>query len=451
MTTTGLAAPRLYFAMFAVSIGSLVVMTDASIAAVAVPTIARAFNATDASVVALVTAYQLVLAMTIMAFSALGDRIGQRRLYRLGLLAFALSSGLCFLANSLPALLAIRTLQALSTAAALSVTFGLVRAIYPPQQLGRGLGLNTLASASGGALAPAIGGLILSVASWRWIFVIGAPLAIASLLAGRALPTIATREEPFDTVGAGLCAATFGLVIFGLESLVQRAPAWLAGGLLLLGGLAGVLFVAHARRQAHPVLPIDLLSRFPFALAVAGAVAGVIGSTILLISLPFRLQTMFGLGPAESGAMVAPYAVASLMVAPVAGILSDRIPPKLLGGFGLAIASVALLLLAFPPAHPRYLDIAWRTWLCGAGFALFLSPNARIILGSVPPPRAAAAGGLITTARMIGQALGATIFAGLLALHGGGGAAPALTGVAFSAVAAVCGLSAPRRSKSSWA
>src|SRR6185436_9002832 len=119
----------------------------------------------------------------------------------------------------------------------------------------------------------------------------------------------------------------------------------------------------------------------------------------------------YGFSPSEIGGMLAPWPLTMMFVAPAAGALSDRVPAGLLGGIGMAIATAALLALAWLPVHPTYVDMAWRMMLCGAGFGLFLSPNARLIIGSAPRERAASAGGLISTTRMTGQTLGATLVA----------------------------------------
>ena len=156
---------------------------------------------------------------------------------------------------------------------------------------------------------------------------------------------------------------------------------------------------------------------------------------LLTLSLPFRLQHVLGYSPKAIGAMIAPWPLTMMIVAPTAGALSDRYPAGLLGGIGMSIATVALVLLAFLPAHPGYFDIAWRMSLCGCGFGLFLSPNGRLIIGSAPRERAASAGGLLSTTRLLGQTLGATAVAALLALGLGNSAAPALIGAGLTIVA----------------
>lgn len=140
------------------------------------------------------------------------------------------------------------------------------------------------------------------------------------------------------------------------------------------------------------------------------------------------------------GAAIAPWPLTTLFVAPLSGALSDRYPAGLLGGVGMAIATVALLLIAWLPADAGYFDIAWRMSLCGAGFGMFLSPNARLIIGSAPIERAAAAGGLISTNRLVGQTIGATLVAALLAMGLGGGQTPPLVAAGLAFVAGLCSL-----------
>jgi DHA2 family multidrug resistance protein-like MFS transporter len=410
---------------------------DGTIATAALPTIARELHVPASTAVLLVIVYQLLLAMTIMPFSALGDRIGHRRLYQGGLAGYLLGAACCPFANSMMVLVAIRMLQAVSAAAALSVAFGMIRNIYPLRQLGRGLGLNTLASALGGVLGPSAGGLIVAAVSWHWVFAAAVPLALLALLLSWTLPRTETRPGRFDIVGSALCAATFGLLIFGFDSL-GKWPL-LPSLLIVLGGaVAACIFVRHAATHPLPVLPIDLLARPPFALSVAGSFMVVVASMTAMLSIPFRLQRGYGFDPGAIGGTLAFYAVGSVMIAPASGILSDRIPPRLLCFTGLAIAAIALLLLAFLPAHLDHYAVAWRLCICGGGFGMFASPNARMVVNAAHADRAAAAGGMLSTNRMIGQATGATLLGALLAMGYGAGPVPALIGVALLALAAIC-------------
>ncbi len=441
----GLPMPRRVVAIVAISFGSALVAIDGSIATVALPTIARDLGVEGAAAVAVVTVYQLLLVMLLLPFSGLGDRIGLRRLYQGGQLVFAVATALCFFAESLPFLLIVRGMQAVGAAAALSVSSALVRAIWPRSQLGRGLGIHSVVISSSLALAPTLGGLILSVAPWPWVFASAVPFALVSLALGRSLPEVPGRTEPFDLLGGLLCAATFGLVIGGIESAVHGDSPVVSAAIVAAGAALAWVFVRREMGEARPILPVDLLARPVLALSVTGAFAAAIAATTFMLSLPFRLQHDYGFTPSEVGAVIAPWPLTTMFVSPLAGWASDRYPAGALGGIGMAISAVGMALLAFLPADPGWLDIAWRMSLTGVGFGLYFSPNARLIIGSAPVARAAAAGGLISTTRMVGQTSGATLAAMLLAIAAAGPAAP-LVSAGLVLVAGACSLARLRPS-----
>jgi DHA2 family multidrug resistance protein-like MFS transporter len=435
----GLPKPQRYFAVFAISCGTALTVIDGAIPNVALPTIAEDLGVDASAAVLIVSVYQLVLVMTLLPLSALGSRIGLKRMYQYGQCLFIGSALLCFLAPNLPLLLAARTLQALGAAAALSVASALVRSIYPGNQLGRGLGINSIIVASSAALAPVLGGFIAASVSWHWVFVATVPLGVLSLLVGqRSLPDVPPHTEPFSLLGALLCALTFGLIISGLLALSQGQPV--SGSLVCVaaGTLFAVVFVRRELNQVSPILPVDLLAHRIVALSIAGAQFAFIGSMTFILSLPFRLQQQFGFSPGEVGAVIAPWPLAMMVTAPIAGALSDRYHPGILGGIGMAIATLGMLLLALIPEGASHTDIAWRMVVCGIGYGIFLSPNARVVISAAPLARAASAGGLISTNRLVGQALGGTLLAGLLTLGHGSNSTPAMIGATLAFLAGIC-------------
>lgn len=442
----GLPPPRRYAAIAALSFGTALVIIDGGVANVALPTIARDLGVQSSSVVSVVTVYQLTLVMLMLPFAALGERIGLKRMYQLGQAVFTAATLLCFFAKSLPFLLVVRGAQAVGAAGTLAIASALIRQTYPAKQLGRGLGINSVIVSSAAAAAPTIGGLVLAVAPWPWVFASAIPFAIASLLLGRALPDPAPRHAHFDVPGAVMCAAMFGLIIGGTESAVHGDSPVVSAAIVALGVVIGILFVRRERGTPQPILPVDLIARPVIALSALGGFTAFVASMTLLLSTPFRLTHQFGLSAAEVGAAIAPWPLTNMIVAPLAGWLSDRVPAGLLGGIGMAVSVTALTLIAFMPADPSYFDIAWRMALCGSGFGIFLPPNARLIIGSAPRERAAAAGGLVSTVRLVGQTTGATVVAGLLAAGVGAGRTPALVAAALAIVAGLCSLARLRPS-----
>ncbi|VVT07581.1 Uncharacterized transporter YebQ [Sphingomonas sp. EC-HK361] len=441
----GLPKPRRYVAIAAMSFGSALVIIDGGVANVALPTIARDLHVDQSAVVSIVTVYQVMLVMLLLPFAGLGERIGLKRTYQAGQAIFTIATLLCFFAKSLPFLLIVRAVQALGAAGVLSVASALIRQIYPANQLGRGLGINSVVVTSSAAIAPTIGGLVLAVAPWPWVFASAIPFALMSLALGRAIPDPKPRLATFDVPGAVLCASMFGLVIGGLESAVHGDSPVISAAIVIVGILVGVYFVRRERGEANPILPIDLLARPVLALSAFGGFVAFTASMTLLISTPFRLATM-GFGAAAIGAAIAPWPMTNMIVAPLSGFLSDRIPAGLLGGIGMTVSITALLLIAFMPAHPGYFDVAWRMALCGSGFGTFLPPNARLIVGSAPRERAAAAGGLVSTVRLAGQTTGATLVAALLAVGIGTGMAPPLVAAGLALVAGLCSVARLRPS-----
>lgn len=393
MTDIGLPMPRRLVAVMAITAGSVLYTLDGGIANVALPVIAQKLGILTATSVLLVTVYNLVLAMALLPMAAVGERMGHRRVFTIGLILYVLASAACLLANSLAFLLVLRAVQALAAAGLLSVSLAMVRMIYPASMLGRGLGFNTMASSLGAAAAPSLGGLILVHLPWQSVFAAGLPLALIGLATSRALPDPEPHHAPYDTGGAVLCALTFGLGISGLQAFSQHTPQLVC--LLLIGaGVAfAVWFVRHELQVAAPVLPVDLLARPAMALSVASALLAVLASTLLLLFLPFHLHEL-GFGSAAIGAMLTPYAVTIMIAAPTSGMLSDRISPMTLGTAGMALATLGTVSFVWLSQAPVFFDIAWRMALCGLGFSLFFSPNGRLVVGSVPRARSAGASSL---------------------------------------------------------
>jgi DHA2 family multidrug resistance protein-like MFS transporter len=437
--TDGLPKPRRYWAIVAIGFGTAVFVLDGSIANVALPTIARDLGVTNAAVTNVVTVYQLVLVMVLLPFASIGDRIGHRRFYQAGQALFLVASALCLLAESFAVLLVLRGLQAIGAGIALSVSAAMLRQIYPARQLGSGMGVNSVIVASSSALAPTLGGFIVGHAPWQWVFAAAAPFAVISLLLGRALPDPVRQERPAEWLSGIWSAITMLLLIGGLQLATHENVA-IGSALAAAGLVALLLLVRRERARTAPVLPVDLLAMPVLGFSALGAIACFVAASALMLSLPFRLEEAMGYAPQEVGLLLLPFPLTMLVVAPLAGWMSDRIAPTKLGVTGMAITIAGLLLLAFMPDKPGEFAIGWRLALTAVGFGLFFAPNSRLLIGQAPRDRAAAAGGLLSTSRLLGQTLGAVTVGILLAGGAGLGPTPLFVACALAVVAALCSL-----------
>ncbi len=421
--------------LLGVALGSL----EAAIANTALPTIAASLKAAPADSIWIINAYQLAVVATLLPFAALGDRVGVRRVFLGGLAFFTSASVLCVLAPTLPVLVAGRALQGIGAGALMSVNIALIRLIYPAARLGRGVGLNALVVGLGFVSGPTIASLVLAVAPWPWLFAFNVPFGLLALAsAWTTLPDSPPRGPGFDAMAAGLTAAGFAALVFGLGSAAQRRPLALVGLALGLATLCVLLLLRRQRGHPAPMLPVDLLQRPLFALSAFTSMASFTTQGLAFVALPFFFQTVLHRPPVETGFLMLPWALVVAFSAPVAGRLSERIQAGWLGGFGLVTLSAGMVGLALLSPAATAADIAWRMALCGAGFGLFQSPNLNALMSSAPPERAGGASGVIAIARLLGQTSGAALVALCFGLAGAAGPTWALwLGAGTAAVAAV--------------
>ena len=435
----GLPTPRRYWAYATVALAVTLAVMDGSVANVALPTIAREFGVTPALSIWIVNAYQLAVVASLLPLASLGEIYGYRRIYLGGLVLFTLSSLACALSPSLAALTAARVAQGFGAAGLMSVNLALVRYIFPRAKLAGAIGLNAVFAATAATIGPTFASAVLSVAGWPWLFTVNVPLGLIALAIGsRNLPDSDRATHRFDSVSAVLTAITFVGLITSIDSVAHRVAWPLVAGELAVCIGAGFL---AARRQLHlasPLLPIDLLRIPVFALSIATSVCSFAAQMIAFVALPFHMQMVLGVSPAVIGFLIVPWPLSVALFAPISGRLVERYPAGLLGGCGLAMLAAGLVLVAQLPPHPAVADVAWRMALCGSGFGLFQTPNNRTLIGAAPRARSGGASGMLGTARLMGQAIGAALVAVLLSHFARSGTGLALyLAAVFAAVAAV--------------
>lgn len=432
----GLPVPRRYWAIVAIVLAITMSVLDSTIVNVALPSLARDFRTSDAASIWVINSYQVAILIALLPLASLGEIVGYRRISQCGLGVFTAASLACALAPDLPTLSLARTVQGLGAAGIMSVNSALVRFTYPHRMLGRAIGINAFAVAVAGAIGPTVASAILAIAQWRWLFAVNVPIGLVTLLiALYALPETERAVRRLNYTGVALQAATFALLIGGLQSLAHDAMGPLGFTEIAAGGVLGVVLVRHEIDRDAPLIPFDLLRVRLFSLSVATSVCSFMAQTVALVSLPFEIQRV-GHSAAETGLLMTPWPVGVALAAPIAGRLADRYPAGILGGVGLVAMATGLTLLALFPPHGSPADLIWRMALCGLGFGFFQSPNNRTLIGSAPRARSGAAGGMLATARLLGQTVGAAGVAILFRTFPGTGSKLALAVAAGIAVTA---------------
>lgn len=431
--------PREFRGMAAILISIALATLDTAIANTALPAIAADLHASPAASVWIINAYQLAAVATLLPFAALGGVLGHRRVYLGGLILFVLSSALCAFAWSLPSLIIARVLQGVGASAIMSVNAALIGSIFPHERLGRGLGMNALVVGTSFSIGPTVASLVLSVASWPWLFAINLPIGLFALaFAWNSLPVTRLGSLPFDRLTAMLNVVTFGALIFALSQAAQlgsMSSVMIALAVFLVGG---ALMLKREAGHPAPMFPLDLLKRPMFALSALTAFCSFATQGLAFVSLPFFFETTLGRDPVQTGFLMTPWSVVVAMIAPFAGRMSDRYPPGLLGGIGLAMLCLGMLSLASMPADASVLSITARMVLCGIGFGFFQAPNQKALMTSAPKERSSGASGTIATARLIGQATGAALVALSFGISSSHGPVLALSiGAGFAAVGSV--------------
>ena len=435
----GLPPERRRWAVAAIFTALAMASLDTAIANIALPAIAADLHVSPAEVVWVVNVYQIALVATLLPLGALGEIVGHQRIYLGGLLLFTLASVGCACAWSLESLLVARTLQGLGASGLMSVNTALVRFVYPSRLLGRGFGHNALVVATAFTLGPTIASSILALGPWPWLFAVNLPFGLIALAIGlKTLPLTPRAVHAFDFIGAALAAACLGLFIIGIGSAAHKAPLGLVSGEIAGALLFGWILTRRHLDHPAPILPIDLFRRPIFALSAATAVCSFAVQGLAFVSLPFYFEAVLHRSQVETGFFMTPWPLVVAIMAPIGGRLSDRYPVGILGGIGMVLLAIGMVLLATLPTEPGIANIVWRMVICGIGFGFFQTPNMKALMSSAPPHRSGSASGIVATARLTGQTIGAALAALCFALAGHDGATLALAlGAGFAALGSV--------------
>ncbi|MGW7312943.1 DHA2 family efflux MFS transporter permease subunit [Streptomyces sp. NPDC054854] len=404
-----------------------------------------------------VNAYTLTFAVLLMFGSALGDRFGRRRLFIIGLGIFTASSAAAALSPGIDALIAARAVQGVGAAIMMPLTLTLLTVAVPAARRGMALGIYGAVTGLAVASGPLIGGTLTEHISWQWIFWLNVPIGLALIpLARLRLAESTAPNARLDVPGTLLISAGLFGIVYALVN--ANAHGWTSASVLtgLIAGTALIgAFIRHGMRAADPVLPMRLFRDRGFlGINVAGLLMflGMFGSIFLLSQF---LQGVVGYSPTEAGLRMLPWTGMPMIVAPLAGILSDRIGGRPVVAAGLAFQAIGLgwfaVILSTDVSYAAQLP---PLILSGIGMALYFAPAANVLMSTVRPADQGKASGTNTALREVGGALGVAVLASVFSAQGGyetpqaftDGTVPALwIGAVAVALAAGFALLVPRR------
>jgi EmrB/QacA subfamily drug resistance transporter len=450
-------APRTLWTFVITSVALFMVVLDNLVVSTALPVIRTDLAASLEELEWTVNAYTLTFAVLLLTGAALGDRFGRRRVFAAGLALFTGASAAAALAPSMDALIVARAIQGVGGAIVTPLSLTILSEAFPKEK--RGLALGAWSGIAGLAVAsgPLVGGAVVDGISWQWIFWLNVPIGIVLVpLAYTFLHESHGPASRLDLPGLALASAgLFGLV-WGLVN--GYGDGWTSPQIVAALGLGAVLtaaFVAWELRAPAPMLPMRFFRDRAFAAANGASLLmyfGMFGSIFLLVQF---LQTVQGHSPLGAGLRVLPWTAMPMVVAPIAGALSDRIGGRPLMAGGLALQAIGLgWLAAVSTPDVPYTQLVVPFILSGTGMAMFFAPVANVVLSAVRPDEEGQASGANNAIREIGGVFGVAVLASVFSQYGGyespqafvDGLSPAIwVGAIVVAVGAIISLAIPRR------
>jgi EmrB/QacA subfamily drug resistance transporter len=409
-----------WIALSVTTIGALMAAIDSTIVILGLPEMMLKLNADLVQMIWVIMGYILVSTVFLLTFGRIADMFGRVRMYNLGFVVFTVGSALCGLSHSGAELILFRLVQGSGAAMLVVNSFAIITEVFPPNERGRALGINSITFALGGVLSPILGGLILTFANWQWIFFINVPIGLIGAIWGYlALREISTRRqgEKFDLIGVvtfsiGLTALLFALTL-GIEFSWTSAPIL---SLFAVFVVMLTIFFWWERRTENPVLDLSLFQNRVYNFSVLAAMMQSLAMFAVNFLIVFYLQAVRGYDPLKAALLLIPLPAVLAVMAPISGILADRIGARIPATIGLLIQSAALVWFTQLTINTSYLGIAGGLALMGIGGGLFFAPNTSAAMNSAPPYRLGVASATLSTLRQAGMV---TSFALSLAVAAG--------------------------------
>ncbi|MDU1320737.1 MAG: MFS transporter [Clostridium botulinum] len=385
---------------------------DSSIINVALPVMAKELSTSMAGIQQVVTSYLIVISAAILIFGRLGDIKGKTSVFKYGFIIFVLGSFLCGISTTLNFLIFSRIVQAIGAAMTMSTSQGIITHTFPPNERGRALGISGTSVALGTLLGPPLGGLIISVVSWEYIFLINVPIGLVAFIA-------AMKYLPKDKVKSDQSLDIKGAILF-IISIVALFSAMLKGQQtgynhiniivpFIISLICFIVFIILELKIENPMLDLSIFKNRVFSVNIFSAFVMFIGISCINIIQPFYLQDVLKLSPGKTGLIMMAYPIVLSIVAPISGYLSDKMGSKKLTLAGIVVASIGLLCMVFLNEQSTFLMITVLLSVVALGNGLFQSPNNSLVMSSVEKTKLGIAGGVNALIRNLGFIFGVSI------------------------------------------
>ena len=411
--------PMAWRSLWAMVVGFFMILVDSTIVTVATPTIMRELNANVTSVVWVTSAYLLAYAVPLLITGRLGDRFGPKRVYLIGLVVFTLASLGCGLTTTIELLIAARVVQGLGAALMTPQTMTVITRVFPPHQRGTAMAVWGATAGLAMLVGPMLGGLLIGLLGWEWIFFINIPIGAAGYIAAhRLVPDLEQHPHRFDWLGVALSGIGLFCIVFGLQEASTHDWGAIAGpvsvGSLLVAGVCFLAaFVVWQRFNPNePLMPLKLFGDRNFS--VANLAIALVGMTSVATPYPLMIwaQQARGLSPLLAALVNAPSAVVTLIVAKWSGQLVNRVHPRYLTVTGGLVWAFSLL------AAGHFLDTTTPVWVpvvlltfTGVASSLVFGPLSTAATANLPITYAGAGSGVYNATRQVGSVLGSAVVA----------------------------------------
>lgn len=406
------------FMLLSLGLGTFMSALDSSVVNVAVPVIQKHFNVSMGEVQWVITAYLLVISSILLFFGRLSDIFGHKKLYLTGFVIFTIGSGLCSLSTTIGMLIACRVFQALGAGMMFSTNSAIVTHHVEPKNRGKAFAVISVAVAAALSTGPVLGGALAGSLGWQSIFYINLPIGLIGIfLAVKNIPAESIKKRvPLDIPGSIMVFAALFLILMPLDQIATGLNPFFFWGMLLSGIALIAVFIRYEKHIKHPMLNFDLFKNRVFSAGLGAATLNYMAQFIMAFLSPFYLQTVRMLSPAMTGLLYIPMPLATLVMAPISGYISDRFDTRYLSSAGMGVMAAGLFMMSFLNVDTPYGYIVISLIICGIGSGFFQTPNNNAVMSNVPSAYRGISSGMLATSRNIGMVLGVATCGALFAI-----------------------------------